>query len=103
MKVHTEGLGGAASLETSRTQEAARASHGEPRHAAPATTGQDSIQISDLSTQITKVSAQEQARIAGRVSELAALYARGEYRTDAATLSRALVSHALDRPVEGAE
>jgi anti-sigma28 factor (negative regulator of flagellin synthesis) len=97
MNVQAGGLSGASNLETARTQETtAAAQNGKRGGAAAPAPGGDSVQISSLSTHIAAAGTVEDAALASRVQALAALHARGEYNVDAASLSHALVSHALN-------
>jgi hypothetical protein len=96
MRITSDALDGALAPQISRAQEAAQ-THGDERQgsAIVAGSGGDSVQISPLSARIQDAASADETRIAGRVAALSALYARGEYNPDSATLSRALVSHAL--------
>jgi hypothetical protein len=51
--------------------------------------------LSNLSLKVADAVAAEQSRIEQRVSHLASLYARGEYRPDARSLGKALIDQAL--------
>ena len=77
-----------------------------PVQNAPASTGRhvsnnldagdgDSATISSLMAKLSVEISAEQARVEKRVSELARLYAAGNYQPDSAALSKALVSSAL--------
>ena len=102
IRIHSEGLDGSSALQTSRTQETSPVGQGERRRGSNAVGGgQDSVQISGLSAQISAANQQQDVQSADRVAALAALYSRGNYRVDARTLSRSLVSHALSGAVEG--
>jgi hypothetical protein len=57
--------------------------------------GGDSASISDLSSKVAHEIWSEQERVAKRVSELAALYATGNYEPDASPLAMVMVSRAL--------
>jgi anti-sigma28 factor (negative regulator of flagellin synthesis) len=68
------------------------------------TAGADQVEISSLSESISSTSSALEAQQAGRVNQLAAIYAKGQYQVDSAQLSHALVSHALaSAPVENDE
>jgi len=102
IRIQSESLEGANALQTSRTGETPLAGQSEGQRGLKALEGgQDSVQISDLSTQISAVNQQQDVQASNRVAALAALYARGDYRVDAGNLSRALVSHALSGVIEG--
>ena len=102
MRIQGESLEGALAPQTSRTQETPPAGQNEGQRVPKAVeSGRDSVEISGLSARLSAANQQEDARVAGRVSTLAALYARGQYQVDSANLSRALVSHALSGAVTG--
>ena len=102
MKIQTDGLAGASGIETARAQEAAAAAQGGKSHgtAAPATAG-DSVQLSSLSARVQAAASTEETGMSARASEIAALYAKGQYQVDAGKLSHALVSSALGGKLEG--
>ena len=102
MRITSDALESALAPQTSRAQETARTYGSEPKGgAAAAESGGDSVQISDLSVRIMDADAAHQTSVAGRISTLAALYARGNYAVDPAALSHAMVSHALGGAVDG--
>jgi anti-sigma28 factor (negative regulator of flagellin synthesis) len=102
MRVTSNALEGALAPQTSRTQETARTYGSDPKGgAAVAGSGGDSVQISDLSVRIMDAASLDQSHVAGRISTLAAAYARGDYAVDSTALSHALVSHALGGAVDG--
>jgi anti-sigma28 factor (negative regulator of flagellin synthesis) len=104
IRIQSEGLEGANSLQTSRTQETPLAGQSERQRGLKALEGgQDSVQISSLSAQISAINQQQDVQASNRVAVLAALYAHGNYQVDARNLSRALVSHALSGGVEGGQ
>ena len=104
LRIQGESLEGALAPQTTRTQEALPASQSEGQRVPKAVeSGRDSVEISGLSAQLSAANQQEDARVASRVSTLAALYARGEYQVDRDSLSRALVSHALSGAPAGDE
>jgi anti-sigma28 factor (negative regulator of flagellin synthesis) len=101
IRIQSESLEGANAQQTSRTQETSLAGQSERKSGLKAlASGQDSIQISSLSEQISAINQQQDVEASNRVAALAALYAHGNYQVDARNLSRALVSHALSG-VEG--
>jgi anti-sigma28 factor (negative regulator of flagellin synthesis) len=102
MRITNDALAGALAPQTSRAQEAARTYGSEPKGGAlDAGSGGDSVQLSGLSARIMDAAAEHQTQMAGRISTLAALYARGDYAVDSTALSHALVSHALGGAVDG--
>jgi anti-sigma28 factor (negative regulator of flagellin synthesis) len=102
MKITSDTLDGALAPQTSRAQETTRSHEGADRAAEAPRGGDDSVQISGLSARMMDVASTDEARMANRVATLSAIYARGEYHTDSAKLSRAIVSHALGS-VDGGE
>jgi anti-sigma28 factor (negative regulator of flagellin synthesis) len=96
LKIESDRLEGAGALQNSPTPAGRRAAD-----AAPARDIKDSASISDLSAKVANAITTEQTRVDNRVSELAALYARGEYRPDAKAVSKAMVDNALP-PKDGA-
>ena len=104
IRIQSESLEGANALQTSRTQETAAAGQSGRQSGVKALEGgQDSVQISSLSTQISAINQQEDAQASNRVATLAALYAQGNYKVDARNLSRALVSNSLSGVAEGGQ
>jgi len=104
IRIQSESLEGASALQTSRAQETALAAQSERHSGVKALEGgQDSVQISSLSAQISAINQQQDVEAANRVAAMAALYAQGNYQVDARNLSRALVSHALSGAAEGGQ
>ncbi len=104
IRIQGESLEGALAPQTSRTQETPLTSQSEGQRVPKAVeSGQDSVEISGLSARLSAANQQEESRVSGRVSTLAAIYARGEYQVDTGNLSRALVSHALSGAIAGDE
>jgi anti-sigma28 factor (negative regulator of flagellin synthesis) len=96
MKIHNDGLQGTNPLETGRTQ--------GPQLPAGATglNGQtvaghegDTIQISGISQHLAETNALDAKQRETRVAELAALYAKGQYHVNSASLSQKLVSNSI--------
>jgi anti-sigma28 factor (negative regulator of flagellin synthesis) len=104
IRIQGESLESALAPQTTRTQETPLISQNEGQRVVKAVeNGQDSVEISSLSTRLSAANQQEDARVSDRVSALAALYARGQYQVDTGNLSRALVSHALSGAIAGDE
>jgi anti-sigma28 factor (negative regulator of flagellin synthesis) len=102
IRIQSDSLEGANALQTSRAQETPPAGQSESRSGLKALEGgQDSVQISSLSSQISAINQQQDVQASNRVAALATLYAQGNYQVDSRNLSRALVSHALSGVVEG--
>ena len=93
LKIETGALDSTTALQNSRT-EATRAGKGSDAARGSAADG-DSVAISDFSTRISDTLSLADAKSADRVTQLAALYARGAYHVDSAKLSRALVDRAM--------
>ncbi len=96
MKIQNDGIQGSNPIETGRTQntQPARAANRLAGQKVAGTEG-DSVEISGISAHLAETNSADGQQRAARVSQLAALYARGEYRTNAADLSKAIVSHAI--------
>jgi hypothetical protein len=96
MKIQSEALSGANAADNSRVQDSTLDGRrkGFPELGAVGH-GPDSISVSSLASKIAQASGADETRTADRVSRLAALYGRGDYRPDAVSLSRAMVSQAL--------
>src|SRR6185295_19112476 len=96
MKIQSEALSGANALEASRAQDAKLDGRrmGSPELGTVGH-GIDSIAVSSLASRIAQASEAAETSVSERVSELAKLYARGEYRPDAVSLSRAMVERVL--------
>jgi hypothetical protein len=96
MKIPSESLSGTNALEISRAQGSApngRRVGGQ--ESGTMAHGPDSVTVSSLASRIAEASTADDSRASSRVSQLAAQYARGDYRPDAVSLSRAIVSRAL--------
>jgi hypothetical protein len=102
MKVQTEQLAGSSGLHATRTQETAGAGTIE-KHPESRTLGggEDSVQLSGLAARISEAVSGHEIGHSDRVAAIAASYARGRYETDAVSLSRALVTHALRTGQDG--
>ena len=96
MKIHNDGLQGTNPLETGRTQGTQQPgrSSGLPGQSIAGHDG-DSVQISGISQHLAESNALDSKQRENRVSELAALYAKGNYHVDAGALSRKLVSNSI--------
>ena len=96
MKIQNEGIQGSTPLETGRTQGAAPTTGGAVGGRKIAGSEGDSVEISGISVQLAHSNAVDGQQRANRVAELSALYARGQYHTNSAKLSRALISNAAE-------
>jgi hypothetical protein len=91
VKIDRDRLDGAAPLQEGNPISGSRRSYG----ATIGASSHDSAVLSGLSLKVADAVAAEQSRIEQRVTHLASLYAKGEYRPDARSLSHALVDRAL--------
>ena len=96
MKIHNDGLQGTNPLETGRTQGTQQpgGTNGLSGQSVAGHEG-DSVQISGISQHLAESNALDSKQRENRVSELAALYAKGNYHVDASALSRKLVSNGI--------
>ena len=81
-----------------RAQEARRTEELEaagPRQAA-GSSARDQVQVSRLAGSVANALEASSAQRSVRVERLAALYNSGEYKVDAAQVSRAMISNALE-------
>lgn len=94
IQIYNDGLAGAGagsgSSEVSRAQDVSRSTPGSQKPASGGG-GEDSVQISSLSSTL---SAQSSDR-AARVAQLAAAYQSGNYQVNSMDLSKAMVNNAL--------
>lgn len=96
MKIHSDGIQGSNPLETGRTQGTTQPGGvGGGRGQTIAGHEGDTIQISGISQQLADSNAIDGKQRENRVSELAALYAKGQYPVNAAALSSKLVSASI--------
>lgn len=94
MRIHND------SIATTAASQPAPAGSAAPtdssiRGKSTASFGADQVDISSLSASLAASNAALASQRAGRVSQLAALYARGQYHVDSMQLSRALISKAV--------
>ncbi|PWU07560.1 MAG: hypothetical protein C5B51_09790 [Terriglobia bacterium] len=96
MKIQNDALQGSTPLETGRTQSTTlpAGAHALAGHKAAGHDG-DSVEISGLSAHLSEANGVDARQREARVAELAALYAKGEYRVNPAQLGRKLVDHAI--------
>jgi anti-sigma28 factor (negative regulator of flagellin synthesis) len=95
IRIENDGLAGPAASETSRTRDVVQIASAGYRPGLRTGGATDHVEISSLSGQIADASSASQAAQAGRVRQLAALYAGGRYQVDSLTLGRSLVAHAI--------
>lgn len=96
MKIQNNGSLGSAPLETTRTQPAPNEASSSPT-AGRTISGHDgdSVEISGISARVAEANLSDSQQRTNRVADLAALYSRGGYQVNAASLSGALVSQAV--------
>jgi anti-sigma28 factor (negative regulator of flagellin synthesis) len=91
IQIYNDGLAGAGASEATRTQDLSRATTGGKPSSGAASSGEDQVQISSLSSTLTADGSQH----AARVQELSAVYQSGGYNVNSMDVSRAIVNHAL--------
>src|SRR5271157_4477331 len=100
IRIQNDGIAGAAASQVSQTGGAAH-SASAGAGAGRGIGGADQVDISSLSGAVANSVAAMASRQADRVSQLAALYAKGQYKVDAVQISRALISEVISTgPVE---
>jgi anti-sigma28 factor (negative regulator of flagellin synthesis) len=104
MKIQNEGLNGSTPLETGRTASVTPPANNNGSGGTKVSGAEgDSVEISGISSRLAEANAVNGQQRENRVSQLAAVYARGEYQVNASNLSRSLVSHALGAGESGAQ
>jgi anti-sigma28 factor (negative regulator of flagellin synthesis) len=93
MRIHNDGVAGPAASQSAPAESTAQP--GSSTQIGLAANSPDQVEISSLSGNLTDSAAALANQQAARVSQLAALYARGEYQVDSQQLSHALVSAAV--------
>ena len=94
IRLQNDGVAGASTSAASQTNLTQSGSSITPASGFN-TGGADQVEISSLSESISSASSALGSQQADRVSQLAAVYAKGQYQVDSVQLSHALVSHAL--------
>ncbi|MGP8243208.1 MAG: flagellar biosynthesis anti-sigma factor FlgM [Bryobacteraceae bacterium] len=94
IRLQNDGVAGTSASATGQTSLTQSGSSTAPASGLN-TGGADQVEISSLSESISNASAALASQQAGRVSHLAAVYAKGQYEVDSVELSHALVSNAL--------
>jgi anti-sigma28 factor (negative regulator of flagellin synthesis) len=104
MKIQNDGLTGSNPLEAGRTAPVTSpANSNAPGGSKISGKEGDSVEISGISSRLTESNAADGVQRANRVSQLAALYARGQYQVNSSSLSQALVSQALSGGESGSK
>ena len=94
IRIQNDGISSAATSQTAPAENAGKPGS-STRAGSPAHSGADQIDISTLSGNIAAASSNLASRQAARVSQLTALYAKGQYHVDSMQLSQKLISGAL--------
>jgi anti-sigma28 factor (negative regulator of flagellin synthesis) len=95
IRIHNDAIGNVANSQTGGAEGISKPDSSAANSAAGITTGYDQVSISSLSGSIAESSGALAQQQAARVSQLAELYAKGQYDADPQQLSRALISGAL--------
>ena len=95
IRIQSDHLAGTQSSETSKAHEISPSTNSSSAKTRQAGGGADQVEISSLSESIRSASAAQESQQAGRVRQLAALYASGRYQVDSKQVSHAMVSQAL--------
>src|SRR5215467_10540159 len=95
MRIYDQNLTGPAVNETGRSHETQRTT-GSGSGGASATSGTgDRVEFSDTLGRLSRAIASDESNRAGRVDQLTAQYASGNYALDPAAISHGIVSDAL--------
>jgi hypothetical protein len=96
MRIHDDGLAAAAASQSAPANGPIGLGSGSSRQSGSVSNlGADQVDISSLSGNVAATSAALANQQAARVSQLAALYAKGDYHVDSMQLSRALISGSM--------
>jgi anti-sigma28 factor (negative regulator of flagellin synthesis) len=97
LRVQNDGTAGATSLEVGRAGQSASASSSAPGQSrnVSGTEGLDHIDISSSTESISAGISAQDAQHAARVAQLGALVANGQYTSDSAQVSRAIIGSAI--------
>jgi len=95
IRIQNDGLAGAAAPETSRTQDVVQIGSLSTGLSSRAGGASDNVEISSLSAKIADASNALATSQANRVRQLSQLYQSGRYEINSASVSRTLVSNAL--------
>ncbi len=101
MRIYDRDITGSAAAEAGRAQEAQKAGRGPARVTPMRDPSADRVEFSSTLEQLGRATAAEGEVRAQKVERLAALYASGSYRVDAAQVSRAMVAEAVSAGREG--
>jgi hypothetical protein len=95
MRVNDTNLTGTGALETARAQESQRTDRPSGLAGSAGSGTTDRVEFSNTMGRLSRALAAHSSGSAQRVTELAARYAAGDYRPDAAAAARGLVTEAL--------
>jgi anti-sigma28 factor (negative regulator of flagellin synthesis) len=101
IRIDNDRLTGATAAQAGKTDQARSTSAKSSFAGAAQGTGKDSVEISSMAESLMNAGAVQDANRAGRVSQLAAMYASGSYQPNSLNVSRAIVEHAVNAPSEG--
>ena len=94
IRIQNDGIGATGSSQVAPVDNAGRSGQ-STFTSSIGNSGSDHVDISSLSGNIAATSSALADQQAARVSQLAALYSKGDFQVDSAQLSRALVSGAM--------
>jgi anti-sigma28 factor (negative regulator of flagellin synthesis) len=103
MRIQNDGIAGPSASGPAAAESVAQSGASTRAGSAGSSSGADQVEISSLSGNVAAAAATLASTQADRVSQLAALYAKGEYRVDSMQLSRALISSAISSGSEEEE
>jgi anti-sigma28 factor (negative regulator of flagellin synthesis) len=101
IRIQNDGIAGAAASQISQTSGPAQ-NHSSSSAASKGLGGSDQVDLSSLSGAVSNSVSAMASKQADRVSQLTALYAKGQYQVDPIQLSRSLISEAINAGMVGA-
>ncbi len=101
VRIPTESLGNTAASQTGKTAEPSQTTKSPSRNPDTGGSGEDRVELSSLSESIASAGRIGDAQQAGRVRQLASLYATGRYQVDSLDVSKAIVAEALGTGTAG--
>jgi flagellar biosynthesis anti-sigma factor FlgM len=96
MRIYDRDITGSAAAEAGRTQETQKTGRGPARVTPMRDSNADRVEFSSTLEQLGRATAAEGEVRTQKVEQLAAVYASGAYRVDAAAVSRAMVAEAVN-------
>jgi anti-sigma28 factor (negative regulator of flagellin synthesis) len=94
IQIHNDGIAGPAASQSAPVESVAQPGS-STRISIAANSDADQVEISSLFGNIASSASALADQQAARVTQLAALYARGQYQVDSQQLSRALIAEAI--------